>query len=1391
MAYRVKGSEDPTLRQINFEDLVADQINLEIEDLYVGETEVKLAIPEFAFVEAKSGFQLTEFAAAAQVDMPQIATQLTALKTNHSTLNGNVDLSMTLAESTAELVRSIELESTLDQAEIGFADAIYFTNALDSMPMVKDLSPRLSWQLQMAQGDGTIKQLALNMADKAQLRLNGSFRNAAAALDSTATEATYLDITVPEFMANLGFIEQLTPPPSRQYIPRTNDPNLNLTASVEGTLTDLNVETTLESGVGNLAANAHYVQQPEYTDIRANLEASNFNLGQTLRPFVGDTLARDFGQLSFQTTADVRQRTVVSDTSLQRADVELTIGALGYKNYVYEDLTITSNMQGDQLAANVRYEDSLLNLMADLGANLEQEAYQADIRLKNANLFRLNLLSDSIIIDNSRLRADIQGTDPDQITGSVKLSDTEVIKGRQTFVQDSLFLTAQDTESGRLITLVADHMEAMISGDFTVAGLPQAFADFQQYYFAASPTTDAQADTANTGETKKQEISLRFTVEQTPTLAEAFVPDLDIPEPMFVEAEFNSADKHLGLEANVPHLAYGSNVIDSLSLNAETDERKIDMLLFINNIVAGGTSLPELRLEGHLTGEAETQTGTSEPLSTTVADLDLSLGRSQSPYRLALSTEVRNRADTIAVLLDSLELMVKDAEWNLPNNARITYAENYLDIRDFQLTQGDQEIVLRTQQENESTTLKLFIEQLRLAPLLASFDLEDYRISGSLSGNASVREMFAPGPIDANFRINQLAAQDTLLGDLTLAVQKGIPASEVDDRMSIALSLQGESNDLEIAGEYNLLAPPEVESLDFQVDLNRLTLGRWQPLAQDVVKELSGTLRADMTISGTTESPIIRGDFIFADQVILTPLITGARLYIENQKISFTGDQVQFDEFTLLDSARTPATIDGVVNFADLANPGLDLTFNTEHFKFVSSDEYENEEFYGSAVASADLSITGPVNAVNITGETAVEEGTNMTIALIDGPEEVKRANYIEFVDISAFAKADTVLRDSLRDVSPPEEADSAATGGYEYAMDLLIKIDPEARFTTIIDPVNGDKLVVAGEADLRVTQRLGGDLTLQGTYVVNSGSYLLTFAKVVKKEFTVREGSSLTWSGDPANAQMDMTAVFTVEEADLEPIVGQPAEGPANVLLLIDGELENPNLSFDIEIPDAESLGPLVAQAVEGQVEQMQQNETRLYKNVFGLIVLGRFLPPGAGLAGGGGGGGAEDAVNDQINSSASQILTSQLSQLSEQYLGGVEIDVGLESNGAGGAAGRDVNVGVSRDLFGDRLSVSVGGTSAGGGFAGEFEVLYRITKDGNLNLKAFQSTERNPLTNQLDEDAGVSLLYKNSFNEFFAGELEEQTLKSRSIEEQEEQKSNPSERPQTSERRLRKEED
>jgi translocation and assembly module TamB len=275
---------------------------------------------------------------------------------------------------------------------------------------------------------------------------------------------------------------------------------------------------------------------------------------------------------------------------------------------------------------------------------------------------------------------------------------------------------------------------------------------------------------------------------------------------------------------------------------------------------------------------------------------------------------------------------------------------------------------------------------------------------------------------------------------------------------------------------------------------------------------------------------------------------------------------------------------------------------------------------------------------------------------------------------------------------------------------------------------------------------------------------------EVIQKSFQIEEGSTVSFTGDPLNAEMDITAIYTTEASRL-PLLPNAEPGtpeyaaarrkePVNVLLSMEGTLESPVISFNIIVPESE-YGEM-GSAVSAQLDQIKSNESELFRQVFGLIVLNRFLAEDPTQ--GGGGGGAGGAVNAQINQSVGGFLTEQLNAITQDYLG-VEIEIELESNQMGGGNAslgdsRDIGVNLSRSLFNDRVEVQVGGvTSTGGGggpggaaggsgFAGNFAILYHINERGNLSLKIFQRNDRDYLTNEFVPRTGAALSFFKHFN-------------------------------------------
>src|SRR5690606_7426144 len=105
------------------------------------------------------------------------------------------------------------------------------------------------------------------------------------------------------------------------------------------------------------------------------------------------------------------------------------------------------------------------------------------------------------------------------------------------------------------------------------------------------------------------------------------------------------------------------------------------------------------------------------------------------------------------------------------------------------------------------------------------------------------------------------------------------------------------------------------------------------------------------------------------------------------------------------------------------------------------------------------------------------------------------------------------------------------------------------------------------------------GSTSLSGKYNITRGNYFLTISDFVKRDFTIQEGSSVTWSGDPLDAFVDLSAIYRVKASPLDLVQGQMAgitEVEAaryrnllefDVFLKMSGFISSPHISFDIQL--------------------------------------------------------------------------------------------------------------------------------------------------------------------------------------------------------------------------------
>ncbi|MBS1935327.1 MAG: translocation/assembly module TamB, partial [Bacteroidetes bacterium] len=548
--------------------------------------------------------------------------------------------------------------------------------------------------------------------------------------------------------------------------------------------------------------------------------------------------------------------------------------------------------------------------------------------------------------------------------------------------------------------------------------------------------------------------------------------------------------------------------------------------------------------------------------------------------------------------------------------------------------------------------------------------------------------------------------------------------------------------------------------MDMTMNIGELYLKSLKPFTKGLLQDIDGALKGNLAVSGTLNAPQLNG-YVYFDSTKITPLVSGEPLKLSNDKIEFDKDGFNFSKFTILDSANNKAVIDGNVYTSDFRKYKFDLSLNANNFRLVNAVQSSNKLFYGKLNIDVAANVSGDMESPKVEGNIRVNKRTDFTVILpSNDPELISREGVVRFVDKDH--PIDTVLINQTLIDSLSRES---AIKGIDIAAN--IETDSNAIFTMIIDERSGDALSVRGRSDLSFGMDKSGKMSLTGNYEVESGTYNLSL-DVLKRKFDIQRGSTITWTGDPTSAQINLTATYSANTASID-LVEQELAGrtqteinkfkqklPFLVKLKMEGELLKPQISFDISLADnVLSQWP----DVDTKLQQVRADQSELNKQVFALLLLNRFVGENPLQSSG-------DALNagQMAWQSASQILSNQLNAFAGSLIKGVDINFDLNNTqdySTGEQQNRtDLNVTVSKKLFNDRIRVNVGSNFELQGpanpnenatnIAGDIAIDYQLTKDGRYMVRAYRKNQYELVVEGQVIETGISFILTLDYNKF-----------------------------------------
>ncbi|MCF0063914.1 translocation/assembly module TamB domain-containing protein [Dyadobacter chenwenxiniae] len=1295
---------------LDFAHLNVKDLNIDLQNFIFSPENIAGSLKSGSFQE-KSGFKLQEFRTNFKYGAQETYLRNLYVKTPNTLLRDELSLRYKNLDELAKDIAKVKIKLHLTDSRVAFADILLLVPDLaKTPPFSKEPNGMLkgSGLVTGSVDDMLISKARFSMLDGTILALDGRIRGLPDA------NKLALDMTINELSSTKDDLMKMLPDsavPASIELPQ----DIKITGKVKGSMEDITMTTTINTsfGVGTFSGNLKNITDSIKAQYNGTLAFNDFDLGKLMKQ-----PPEQMGKLTLRTDLDG----VGYAPKTMKASLDGTIASADIRGYVYNNLTLKGDVDNGfaNVAATMNDQNIDVDLTAQADLSKEYPSVKADVSIDKLDLTALNLYADSLQLKGN-IKVDMPSTNPENPLGTVDINDFTFTHHRRPITIDSVNVQLTDSSGQRQATIKSPFLKAEMKGDFVYTEIADALLTEVGKHFKAPNLT------YNTV-TKPVNFTLNATVSNHPLIT-TFVPALKEMNDIQFKAKLdNQQDSSIVARLSIPMVNYDSIQTERVSVDFSNTKENAALNANVGLVNTGSFRIQNASLESKIVNndvkfDFIVRDSVNTERHAVLGDLAIADNR----YKLNLRE---------GLLLDYLK-------WETDTSGYISYAPDSLYVKNFVIKSKDQSLTINSTSEAPNSPLDIAISNISIGPMIGIATRDSTLATGILNGKILLSDYMKAPVYTGELTIDSLAVTKIPVGNLVLK-----STNETENLIRVDMSLTNGENNLTLDGNYNLKSE---SPMDFKLDLKKLSAQTIEAFSFGELNKATGNLTGNIAITGATDSPKLDGSVNFND-VAFNATQLGARYSLANQKILFNGQNINFNNFIIADSVNQQMKINGNVSIANIPNVSYNLTINAKNFNVLNSTQKQNELFFGKANVDADLSVKGQGANSVVDGSIKVDPGSNITFVLPSGATEAGDAakGIIEFVDMS----------DSTQVAVADSAAAKITTVDFASQISLDIDVDDKSEFKVVIDELNGDNIRLKGNAQLNTGIAPNGQLFMLGSYDVTEGSYDLTL-QILKRQFEILKGSNLLWTGDVMNAELNITAGYTVE-VDPGSIASKfqgASKVPIQVQVVITGNLTTPNITFNI-VPD-ETIDKQVTNELTSQRfwEDMKSNPSEMNKQAFALLITNKFITdqssPGFNL------GSSAEAVARQ---SVSQLLSDQLNNLASDLVKGVDLDIGVNSTADQTTGSRtDLNLGLSKAFLNDRLKISVGKNfeiESQSNSASSNEVFdnialdYAITRDGRYLFRAFRKNQYQSILEGFIIETGVSFIVTADYDllrEFF----------------------------------------
>ena len=1310
MAYHVL-SEEETPGKFNAKHVQLQNIIANISLKALSKDSINLGIKRLSLDEKVSGFSLKK-----------MSLKLVANSRQTSIDNFAIEL-----PETSLKLDTIHLIYDSLKAFDRFTEQVRFSfRTLPSQITLKDISPFLpalshfkepiSLDMEVK---GTVNQLTCShleiTADNRQFRLKGDV----ALQDLSHPQDAYVFGTLSELTATTRGVGFLVRNLSHDYngVPPVLERlgNVSFRGEVSGYFTDIVTYGQLHTDLGgvNMDLKLSSDKSKGLFAYSGAVKTTDYKLGKLLAN-------EQLGEITFN--LDVTDRLPV-------VELKGLIASVDYSRYRYENITLDGEYKQGGFNGKVALDDpnGSIYLNGDVNVSSRIPTFNFQAIINKLRPHDLNLTSKYPDTEFSlKLRANFTGGSVDEMIGEINVDSLEFMSPEKQYFMNNMNIRASKQNNENQLRLTSEFLTASVEGKFQYHTLPASILNIMRKYVPSLILPPKKPiETHNN-------FQFDIHIYNTDILSTIFDIPLTVYTHSTLKGYFNDPLQRLRVEGYFPRLQYKNNFIESGMILCENPSNHIRARVRLTNLKKKGAV--------NLSLDAQAK---DDNISTTL-NWGNSAAVTYSGQLAAVAKFLRTEGEKpllkAMVEVKPTDIILNDTLWQI-HPSQVVVDSGKVDVNNFYFSHQDRYVRINGRlSDNPQDSVKVDLKDINMGYVfdIASIS-DDVNFEGDATGTAYASGVFKKPVMNTRLFIKNFSLNQGRLGDLNIYGEW--------DNENRGIRLDASIKDISTTPSRvtGIIHPLKPESgLDLNIEANELNLKFLEHYMKSIANDIKGRATGKVHFYGKFKGLNLDGA-VMTDASMNFDILNTHFAIKDTILLAPTG--LTFNNIHISDMEGHSGRMNGYLHFQHFKNLNYRFEIQANNMLVMNTKESTDMPFYGTVYGTGNALLTG--NAIQgLDVNVAMTTNRNSIFTYINGSVASATSNqFIKFVDKTPRR----TIQDSIQIISYYEQLQQKRQEAEEeqktdIRLNILVDATPDATMKIIMDPVAGDYISGKGTGNIRTEFYNKGDVKMFGSYQINQGVYKFSLQEVIRKDFVIKNGSTITFNGAPLDANLDIQASYTVNSASLNDLIPEESSSiiqqpnvKVNCIMNLSGILVRPTIKLGIELPNERD-------EVQTLVRNYISTEEQMNMQILYLLGIGKFY--------------TEDARNNQNSNVMSSVLSSTLSGQLNNALSQVfetnNWNIGTNiSTGDKGWTDMEVEGILSGQLLNNRLLINGNfgyrdNPMANTNFVGDFEAEWLINRSGDIRLKAYNETNDRYYTKTNLTTQGVGIMYKKDFNKW-----------------------------------------